>query len=157
MSSIPGLFGVQLVDHNKSWAPHMVCKTCEEHLRQRTTGERKSLKFGVPMVERELKNHYDDCYFCVVKIKGFTRYKKAWWDYPDLGSARRPIPQGNDVPILVFTRILNQPLSGSEERQGLECMAGSSGGSESEGRSLTPQPSSQKGFNDLIQNLNMST
>lgn len=42
-----GYFGVKLGDQDKTWAPHIVCKTCTEHLRQWTTGKRKSLKFGV--------------------------------------------------------------------------------------------------------------
>jgi len=63
-----------------------------ECLRHWTNRERKSLKFGVHMVWREQKNHHDDCYFCVVKVKGFNLYKKNKWEYPDLESARRPIP-----------------------------------------------------------------
>nr|CAI5858285.1 unnamed protein product [Callosobruchus analis] len=52
-------FGVKLGDQDKTWAPHLVCKTCTEQLRQWTTGKRKCLKFGVPMVWREPKNHVD--------------------------------------------------------------------------------------------------
>ena len=54
-------FGVQLGDPDKPWAPHVVCKTCAEHLRQRTQGSRKALKFGIPMIWREPKNPTDDC------------------------------------------------------------------------------------------------
>ena len=31
-------FGVQLGDQDKPWAPHVVCKSCVEHLRQWTQG-----------------------------------------------------------------------------------------------------------------------
>ena len=31
-------FGIQLGDQDKPWAPHVVRKTCVEHLRQRTQG-----------------------------------------------------------------------------------------------------------------------
>ena len=34
-------FGIQFGDQDKPWAPHVVCKTCVEHLRQRTQGSRK--------------------------------------------------------------------------------------------------------------------
>ena len=46
-------FGLKLGDQDKSWAPHMVCKTCKERLRFWTNGERGGLPFGIPMVWRE--------------------------------------------------------------------------------------------------------
>jgi len=67
-----GYFGVGLGDQDKIWAPHIVCKTCTEHLRQWSNGKR-SLKFGIPMVWRELINHFDDCYFCILNIIGINR------------------------------------------------------------------------------------
>ena len=42
-----------LSDQNKTWAPHVVCKQCVEHLRQWTKKDRKLLCFGIPMVWRE--------------------------------------------------------------------------------------------------------
>jgi hypothetical protein len=59
-----GYFGVKLGDQDKPWAPHIVCKTCTEHLRQWTYGKRICLKFGVPvpMVWREPKIHFDDLF-----------------------------------------------------------------------------------------------
>ena len=74
-----GYFGVQLGDQDKTWAPHVVCKTCTEHLREWTTGKRKSLKFGVPMVWREPTNHIDDCYFCMVNVSGINRNNRHKW------------------------------------------------------------------------------
>ena len=68
-----GYFGVKLGDQDKPWAPHIVYKTCTEHLPQWTNGKRSCLKFGVPMVWREQKNHFDDCYFCIVNIIGINR------------------------------------------------------------------------------------
>ncbi|GBM52200.1 hypothetical protein AVEN_157891-1 [Araneus ventricosus] len=87
-----GYFGVRFGDQNKTWAPHQVCKTCTEHLRQWTTGKRKSLKFGVPMVWREPPNHFDDCYFYLVNITGINRNNRSKWTYPGLVSERRPVP-----------------------------------------------------------------
>jgi hypothetical protein len=46
-----GYFGVKLGDQDKLWAPHIVCKTCTEHLCQWTNGNRSCLKFGVPVLE----------------------------------------------------------------------------------------------------------
>ncbi|KAI6661422.1 hypothetical protein LOD99_13294 [Oopsacas minuta] len=44
------------------------------------------------MVWRVPKNHYDDCCFCIVSIKGINCKLKSNWTYPDLESARRPVP-----------------------------------------------------------------
>nr|CAI5868801.1 unnamed protein product [Callosobruchus analis] len=92
-------FGVKLGDQDKTWAPHLVCKTCTEQLRQWTTGKRKCLKFGVPMVWREPKNHVDDCYFCLANINGINRNNRHQWTYPNLDSAIRPIPHSDEIPI----------------------------------------------------------
>nr|CAI5861869.1 unnamed protein product [Callosobruchus analis] len=95
-------FGVKLGDQDKTWAPHLVCKTCTEQLRQWTTGKRKCLKFGVPMVWREPKNHVDDCYFCLANINGINRNNRHQWTYPNLDSAIRPIPHSDEIPIPTF-------------------------------------------------------
>ena len=36
-------FGIKLADQDELWAPHVVCKTCLEHSRQRTNETRKSI------------------------------------------------------------------------------------------------------------------
>lgn len=51
-------FCVKLVDEDKSWAPHIVCKTCSEHLHQRP--KRNCLKYGTPTVRSEPENNFDD-------------------------------------------------------------------------------------------------
>lgn len=66
-------FGVKLGDQDRNWAPHIVCSICVEELRQWTKGEKKAMRFGVPMIWREQKNHSDDCYFCTCKSKGIPR------------------------------------------------------------------------------------
>ena len=63
-------FGIKVGDQDQSWAPHLVCRSCVENLRQWTKGKRKSLSFGISMVWREQQSHLDDCYFCTVSISG---------------------------------------------------------------------------------------
>ena len=63
-------FGIKLVDQEKSLAPHKVCKHSTETLRFWTHGKVSSMRFGVSMVWRELKNHHDDCYFCMADMSG---------------------------------------------------------------------------------------
>jgi len=142
-----------LEDQNKYWAPHEVSKTCVECLRQWKNGQRKILKFGIPMVWREPTNHHDDCYFSVENVKGFNGYKKSKWEYPYLESARRPIPYNDNVPIQAYTL----PLSYIEKQQDLKCnTTRHSSFSEYEGNILTPQQFTQTELNDLVQDLNLS-
>ena len=56
------------------------------------------MRFGVPMVWRELKNHDEGCCFCMVDMTGWNQRKKKDWYYPDIESARRPIPHCTEVP-----------------------------------------------------------
>ncbi|KAI6648704.1 hypothetical protein LOD99_7930 [Oopsacas minuta] len=53
----------------------------------------------------EPKNHHDDCYFCIVKMSGWNRQKKNSWHYPDIHSARRPIPHCSEIQVPVFTSL----------------------------------------------------
>ena len=84
-------FGIQLGYQDKVWAPHIACKTCTDHLRQQTKGYRKQLKFHVPMIWREPRDHYDNCYFCKVSLIGINRNNRSNLIYPNLESALRPI------------------------------------------------------------------
>ena len=88
-------FGVPLGDQDKNWVPHQVCTTCVETLRSWSQGKNKKLKFGVPMVWREPKNHVDDCYFCF----------KQHLQYPNIYSAIRPIPHSDKALVAIFTKL----------------------------------------------------
>ena len=85
-------FGVPLGDQDKSWAPHQVCTTCVKTLRSWFQGKNAKLKFGVPMVWREPKNHVDNCYLCLVNVKEFNKKNKQHLQYLNIHSAMRPIP-----------------------------------------------------------------
>ena len=98
-------FGVPLGDQDKSWVPHQVCTTCVKTLRSWSQGKNAKLKFGVPMVWREPKNHVDDCYFCLINVKGFNKKNKQHLQYPNIHSAMRPIPHSDKVPVPIFTKL----------------------------------------------------
>ncbi|CAH2086043.1 unnamed protein product [Euphydryas editha] len=68
-------FKIEIKDLDRPWLPKIVCKMCIEHLRQWTSGKRAHMKFSVPMIWSEPKNHFDDCYFCVVKLHGINKKK----------------------------------------------------------------------------------
>ena len=72
-----GYFGIALGDQDRSWAPHIACKTCIEQLRHWTTGRRKSMKFGIPMIWREPIYHLNDCYFCTTNITGINKSNRS--------------------------------------------------------------------------------
>ena len=101
--------GVQLGDQDKPWAPRVVCKTCVEHLRQWTQGSRKPLKFGIPMIRREPKNHTNDCYFCAINLTVINKKKRKSLIYPNLSSALRPVAHCDEIPITVFKELANVP------------------------------------------------
>lgn len=96
---------MEIRDEYKPWIPQIVCKMCYEHLRQCVSGERKRMKFGVPMQWREPRNHINDCYFCCVSLRGINKKKMI---YPDLESARRPLPHSEEVPVPTFRSIREQ-------------------------------------------------
>jgi len=93
-------FKVMLGDQDKPWTPHIVCKPCVGHLRQWTNKSRKSLRFAIPMVWREPKDHCNDCYFCAVKTEGINRKNSNSLTYPDVDSAIRPVPHTEVTNIL---------------------------------------------------------
>ena len=100
-------FDCRLGDQDKEWAPHIVCKCCTEHLREWTKGKRKGLSFGVPMIWREPQNHFDDCYFCAINLKGINRKNRKHLKYPSLPSAIRPVPHSEEVPVPEFKSFPN--------------------------------------------------
>ena len=64
-------FNVKIGHQDKPWAPHKVCHSCEENLRQWTKGTDK-ITFAILMLWREPQDHITDCYFCLTNIKGYT-------------------------------------------------------------------------------------
>ena len=97
-------FGVPLGDGDKSWAPHQVCTTFVETLRSWSQGKNAKLKFGVPLDWREPKNHVDDCYFCLVNVKGYNKKNRQHLRHPNIHSAMRPT-HSDEVPVPYFTKL----------------------------------------------------
>ena len=150
-----GYFGMRLGDQDKTWAPHTVCRSCVENLRQWTKGIRKSLSFGIPMVWREPQNHVNDCYFCMTNISGFNAKTKSLITYPNLPSAIRPVPHSVEVPIPEFSKLyliseiddceLTDSLSGEDD-----CFI-----PVRSSRSKSPQLFNQFELNDLVRDLDL--
>ncbi|KAI6658736.1 hypothetical protein LOD99_15059 [Oopsacas minuta] len=88
----------------------MVCKSCVELLRSWSKGKEKHLPFGIPMIWRESKNHFDDCYFCMVNVMGCKKSDRHLLNYPNLESAIRPVPHCSDLPVPIFTEFLDSMM-----------------------------------------------
>ena len=69
-----------------------MCGSCIEELRNWKNGKKKSLHCGIPMIWTEHTNHGDDCYFCTVKLAGYTAKRKKDIVYPS-------IPHGTHIPL----------------------------------------------------------
>lgn len=65
-------FGCKLGDQDKKWAPHIGCVKCTSSLSTWAKGTGRGLKFAIPMVWREPKDHCTDCYFCLTDITGIV-------------------------------------------------------------------------------------
>ena len=89
-------FGVKLLGHDKSFTPHICCKTGVENLQDLRNKKRKIMPFGVPMVRREGKDCFTDCYFSMANLKHVSRKNKHHVQYLDVPSA---IKHGPDLPI----------------------------------------------------------
>ena len=146
-------FGIQFGDQDKPWAPHVVCKTCVEHLRQWTQGSRKPLKFGIPMIRREPKNHTNDCYFCAINLTVINKKKRKSLIYPNLSSALRPVAHCDEIPITVFKELANVPNENLdvsfEEQDDLN-------DNDFVPKSSEPILFNQEELSDLIRDLNLS-
>lgn len=143
-------FGMKIGHQEKAWAPHMVCKTCTEYLRQWTKGNKRCLKFGIPMVWREPTNHVTDCYFCAIDVTGINRNNRRSLQYPDLESASRPVPHSDDIPVPVYGEL---PAISCEDSSTTE---GNTEEEEVVPDADAPHPLSQEELNDIVRDLSLS-
>ena len=149
-------FGVKLGDQDKYWAPHSVCRTCVENLRQWTKGTRKGLTLRIPMIWREPKDHFSDCYFCLTSVAGHSSKTKSSIQYPSLSSAIRPVPHSEQIPISDSVVFGNLSESNSDS-----ISTKSSDGNDPEYMDIavgsqSPQLFSQCELNDLVRDLDLS-
>lgn len=146
-------FKLKLGDQDKPWAPHKVCRRCEEDLRLWFKGKKNSFRFGIPMMWREQQNHTTDCYFCSVDVRGFNTKNKTKISYPNLSSAIRPVPHSSEIPVPHPPSSLDDIRSDLEDGDTLPHQDESSSDfSVDEG----PQPFSQSELNDLVRDLGLS-
>ena len=88
--------------------------------------------------------------------KRFNRHKKSIWIYPDLESARRPLPHCKEVLMLEFNDFLNKSMDYDEFHEEVKSIASESNGSVFKTSSSIPEQFKQEKLSDLIWDLNLS-
>ena len=142
-------------------APHKVCKHCTEMLSFWTQSKVSSMQLGVPMVWHGPKNHYDDCYFCVVNGSGRNQQKKKNWYYPDIESARRPtlhcteVPVFTSLPDLTADEMLLEAMDDADNSYS-SVSSSSSKAAAASSFSAKPKPFSQGQLNYPVRDLSLS-
>ena len=69
-------FHCDIGDQEKTWALDVCCLTCVKTLSVWYANKNLHMKFGVPMIWREQKDHSNDCYFCQQDYMSCTTAKK---------------------------------------------------------------------------------
>lgn len=157
-------FGCEIGDQDKNWAPHLCCITCVRLLTGWAKGARH-MKFAVPMIWREPRDHLTDCYFCLTNIAGITSKSQQAVNYPNLPSAMRPVPHSEELPVPKPPEKLT--VSEEEEEEPMNVGAVDYGDAdaddvmqdpsfEASGSSSEPHLLDQGDLNDLVRDLNLS-
>lgn len=97
------------------------------------------------MIWREPKNHFDDGYFCAVKIVVINRNNRDMWFYSDLPSVKIPLPHSDLVPVPHFREMSELSEDESFVFDALQNVVETDTGF-----------FDQNEFSDLIRNLNIS-
>ena len=152
-------FDCTLGDQDKAWAARIICTACSSGLHDWLNRRKNSMPFAIPMIWREPRDHHADCYFCTENIAGFFVKNKHKIIYPNLESARRPIPHDDTLPVPV------PQLQGLESiEDDIQLYDVATGGNEGpstdhdfvfEG-SLEPKTFTQDELNDLVRDLALS-
>ncbi|CAF4947727.1 unnamed protein product [Pieris macdunnoughi] len=142
-------FDCPVRNQDKPWAPHVARSYCK---RRWYRGEKRSMKFAIPRIWREPKDHITDCYFCMVNPSKRRRGKNAKpIEYPDLESSSAPIAHDLTRPVPDPPKKLSQKSSSS--------FSSYKSNSDKEFLPTPEQPKhyliTSEDFNDLIRDLNL--
>ncbi|KAJ8665509.1 hypothetical protein QAD02_007171 [Eretmocerus hayati] len=84
---------------DENFVPHSVCASCYGTFRLWSTGDRKGMPFGTPMLWAKPSISHEDCYFRNCEIEGYNRKNRKSIIYPECRSSRRPVPHTPNLPI----------------------------------------------------------
>ena len=145
-------FGCEVGDQDKNWAPHICCNACYSRLIEWHNGKVRAMPFAVPMIWREPTSHENDCYFCMTKIKGFTKKtrSKIAYSYSDCSSALKPVPHDSEMPVP------KRPMESEPENSSDECPGATGMDVTYESEQEGPHLLDQTDLNDLIRDLKLN-
>ena len=92
----------------------------------------------------------------MISIQGINQNNRRKWTYPDLESARRPIPHSDEVPVPAFDHPPELTKSSDEINSHVDASISYSNESQLEGAVATPLRFNQAELYDLIRDLNLS-
>ena len=93
-------FGMKMGDQDKSWAPHFCCGSCRSTLEEWMRGSSKCMPFAILRIWKELTNHHDNCYFCMVDIFKYKKTKdRKKIVRPSIPSSIASVNHGAELPI----------------------------------------------------------
>ena len=92
-------FDCLLGDQNKLWASHFICTARSSGLRDWYNNRKKSMRFAIPVIWRESKDHLPDCYFRKVNVTENSAKNKHKVVYSNLNSVMWSVPYTEYLPI----------------------------------------------------------
>ena len=110
--------------------------------------------FFIPMIWRKATDHCQDCYFCLTKTKGFSFKQRDKITYPNLDSARTPVPCDDSMPPPVPSQHELDATDGNADEDNSDGLISSN--YTNSDTTEDPILFSQKHLNDLIRDLCLS-
>ena len=93
-------FGMPIDNQEKTWSPHVCCKSCRSTLKRWLEGKIKCMPFAITRIWQEPTDHLNDCYFCMVNVPYYRKSNdKKSIVYPSIPSSIAPVPPCEDLPI----------------------------------------------------------
>ena len=128
-----------------------VCNSCCCGLKDWFNRRKALMSFAIPMIWREPRNHVDDCYCCLTKVKGFSAKNRKHVAYPNLDSAIRPVLHSDALAIP------QPPPDGKLEFSDNDCNNNTDDTDDDELYTTdeTLQTFSHADLNDLVRDLNL--
>ncbi|XP_066436113.1 uncharacterized protein [Eleutherodactylus coqui] len=93
-------FGMPVVDQDKTWAPHFTCENFKRTLEGLYRGEKRAMRFAIPLIWREPTDHTSNCYFCMPDPSKRRSGKNTQpVVYPDIPSSVAQVPHSSEFPV----------------------------------------------------------
>jgi hypothetical protein len=91
--------GCSLGYQEKDWAPHVLCTSCSNGLRDWMHKRKTTVSFAISMTWQEPKNHVGDCYFRCLIVTGFSGKNKLKTVCHNVNSTITPIPHDDNLRV----------------------------------------------------------